>query len=65
MSHGSFFISLVVEDLYFFEKKFFWLHWVFTAACGLSLVVDNGGYSLVVVHRLLIAEASLVAELRL
>ena len=25
-SHGSFFISLVVEDLYFFEKKFFWLH---------------------------------------
>ena len=31
----------------------FWLHWVFTAAYTLSLVVASGGYSLVVVLRLL------------
>ena len=24
---------------------YFWLHWVFAAACGLSLVVVNRGYS--------------------
>ena len=24
---------------------YFWLHWVFVAACGLSLVTVNGGYS--------------------
>ena len=34
----------------FFLKKFiyfyFWLHWVFVAACGLSLVAVRGGYSL-------------------
>ena len=35
--------------------------WVFAAACRRSLVVASGGYS-VVVHRLLIAVASLVAE---
>ena len=32
---------------------------------GFSLVVASGGYSLVAVHRLLIAVASLVAEPRL
>ena len=25
---------------------YFWPHWVFIAACGLSLVVASGGYSL-------------------
>ena len=25
---------------------FFWLHWVFVAVCGLSLVGVSGGYSL-------------------
>ena len=40
----------------------YWLCWVFVAACGLSLVVESRGYSLVVVHGLLIAVASLVAE---
>ena len=25
---------------------YFWLHWVFVAACGLSLVAASGGYSL-------------------
>ena len=24
---------------------YFWLHWVFTAAQGLSLVASNGGFS--------------------
>ena len=24
---------------------YFWLHWVFVAACRLSLVADSGGYS--------------------
>ena len=38
------------------------VHGLFVAACWLSLVPTSGGYSLVVVHRLLIAMASLVAE---
>ena len=41
------------------------LHWVFVAVCRLSLVVASGGYSLVAVHGLLIAVASLVSEHRL
>ena len=44
---------------------FFWLCCVFIAVCRLSLVVENGGYSLVVVHRLLIMEASLITDHRL
>ena len=35
---------------------FFWLHGVSIAGHGLSLVAARGGYSLVVVHRLLVAE---------
>ena len=38
---------------------YFWLHWVFVAACGLSLVVKSEGYSLVV-HQFLTAGACLV-----
>ena len=38
------------------------LHWVFAAAYGIFLVVECGGYSLVVIHGLLIAVASLVVE---
>ena len=34
-------------------------------ACRLSLVAASAGYSIVPVHRLLVAEASLVAEHRL
>ena len=41
---------------------YFWLHWIFVAACGLSLVAVSGGYSLVAVLGLLIAVASLVVE---
>ena len=38
---------------------YFWLHWVFIAACRLSLVVESRVSSLVM-HWLLIAVASLV-----
>ena len=31
---------------FFFFLIYFWLRWVFVAACGLSLVVASGGYSL-------------------
>ena len=44
---------------------YFGLCWVFFAACGLSLVAENGGCFLAVVHRLRIAVASLVAGHRL
>ena len=43
----------------------FWLLWVFLAAHWLSLVARSGGYSLVVVRRLLIVVASLVTKHRL
>ena len=39
---------------------FFWLHWVFIAACGLSLVVASGGFSCCGA-RALGAQASVVA----
>ena len=42
---------------------YLWPCWVFIAMCRFFLVMINGGYSLVVVHGLLIAVASLlVAE---
>ena len=43
----------------------FWLHWVFVAVRGLSLVAASGGLLFVAVRGLLIAVASLVAEHRL
>ena len=47
---------------FFMYLFIFWLHWVFVAECGLSLIVASGGYSLVAGHGLLIAVVSLVAE---
>ena len=44
---------------------YLWLCWVFVAARGLSLVAVSGGWLFVVLRRLLIAVASLVAEHRL
>ena len=41
---------------------YFWLHRVFVAALGLSLVAVSGGYSLVLAQGLLIVVASLAAE---
>ena len=40
----------------------FWLPWVFIAACRLSLAAMGRAYSLVAMHGLLIAVASLVVE---
>ena len=45
-----------------FKFVYFWLLWVFVAVQRLSLTVVSKGYSLVVVHGLLIAVLSLVAE---
>ena len=59
--HGLIQLSI----LFSLKNIYFWLCWVFVAVCGLSLVVASGGYSLVVVHRLLVAVASLVSEFRL
>ena len=53
---------------FLFKKNnfiYFWLHWVFVAVQGLSLVVVSGGYSPVVVPGPPIVVAALVAELRL
>ena len=47
--------------LFFFS----WLRCVFVAFCGFTLVAESRGFPLVVVHRLLIAVASLAAEHRL
>ena len=44
---------------------YFWLCWVFVAACGLSLMAASRDHSLVVMCGLLIVVASLVAEHRL
>ena len=51
-------------ELYTFSCfTYLFLHWVFIAALRLSLVVVSGeGYSLAVVHGLLIAVASPVVE---
>ena len=40
----------------------FWLCWVFVAVYCLSVSVVSWGYSLPVVHRLLVTVASLAAE---
>ena len=52
----------VVGFLSRFLKICFWLHWVFIAAHRLSLAVPAEGYSLVGIHGLLIAVASLFVE---
>ena len=47
------------------KKIYFWLHGVLVAAHGLSLVAASRGRQLVVVHKLLVAVASPVADHRL
>ena len=51
----------VCEESDFYYLIYLWLCWVFIAVCGLSLVMEVGGYS-VAECGLLIAVASLVAE---
>ena len=41
---------------------YLWLHWVFIAARGLSLVAESMGYTVVVELRLLTVVASLAVE---
>ena len=53
--------SLIFLFIYLFI--YFWLHQVFVAVQGFSLVAVSGGYS-ALVHGLLIAMVSLVAEPR-
>ena len=50
-----------INDLFIYWF-YFWLHWVFVVACGLSLIRESGGYSPVEVCELPIAVVSLVAE---
>ena len=57
LNHGDFKNNLLFV--------YFWLHWVFVAVRGLSLVVASGSYSLVATLWLLVAITSLVAEPRL
>ena len=45
-----------------FIYVFLWLHWVFVAALRSSLVAVSRSYSLVAVHRPLVAVISLVAH---
>ena len=54
-----------IKLLFFFLSYlfiYFWLHWVFVGARGLSVVAVSGGYSSFVVRGLLIVVASVVAE---
>ena len=46
-------------NLFFINSS--WLCWIFVAVCGLSLVSESGGYSLVMICRLLMV-ASLAVE---
>ena len=39
-------VTTVVNMYYIVEIFFFWLHWVFIAVRGLSLVAESRGYSL-------------------
>ena len=66
VSHGCVFILIL---LLFFNIFFFFFTFIFILAVlglhccvGFSLVAASGGYSLVVVRRLLVAVASLVVE---
>ena len=58
----SFFLSSFSIYLFIYLFTYFWLPWVFVAVCGLSLVVESGGYSLVLAHGLHIVVASFVVE---
>ena len=50
-------------SLYFlYNFIYFWLCWVFVDVQAFPLVAASGGYSLIVVHGLLIAMASVFAE---
>ena len=54
---------MVIHNFFkFIYFIYLWLCWVFVAMHGLSLVAASRGYSLLRLHGLLLAVASLVAE---
>ena len=55
-------ISDALNILFIYLFIYLWLCWVFVAACGLSLGCSEWRLLFVVVRRLLIAVASLVAK---
>ena len=57
--------SLVFCKVFFNNCIYFWLCWVFIAACRLSLLVVSRGYSLVAMRGLLTVVAFLAVELGL
>ena len=57
--------SLALEGRFFFVTYFFSAVPGLVAASGFSLVAVSRGYTVVVLHRLLVAAASFVAEHRL
>ena len=61
------FTSTRMDIIFFFINLFFyfWLRWVFAAACGLFSSCGEQELLFVAVHRLLFGVASLVAEHRL
>ena len=54
-----------LTNYFFLNCIYLWLHWVFNAACTLSLPTVSGSYSVDVVPGLLTVVAPLVAEDRL
>ena len=62
---GIFLYNLPPHAILIILFRYFWLLWVFFAACGLSLVVASRDYRLIAVHGILIADASLLVGHRL
>ena len=64
MTHPSWVPFSVWHLTFFFPLKLihFWLCWVFVAVLGPPLVAVSRGYSLIVVCKLLVVQASPVAE---
>ena len=58
---NAIFILIEVLSLFIYYLFYFWLCWVFTVVFSLSLVAARG-LLFAVVHRLLVAVASLVTE---
>ena len=50
------------RSINFLKLLYFWLYWVLIAAHRLSLAVVSRSYSLVVVHKFLLAVASLITD---
>ena len=59
---GDYVLCHSISFFFFNLFIYFWLHWVFTAVHGLSLVTASEGYSLFAAHGLFIVVASLVVE---